>query len=42
MEVSNLSGAELRTLVIRMLKELSEDLSSIRIQTEMELTLIEI
>ena len=28
MEVSNLSDAELRTLVIRMLKEHSEDLSS--------------
>ena len=29
MEISNLSGAELKTLVIRLLKELSEDLSSI-------------
>ena len=28
MEVSNLSDAEFKTLVIRMLKELSEDLSS--------------
>ena len=30
MEISNLSEAELKTLVIRMLKELSEDLSSIK------------
>ena len=30
MEISNLSNAELETLVIRMLKELSEDLSSIK------------
>ena len=30
MEVSNLSNAEFKTLVIRMLKELSEDLSSIK------------
>ena len=30
MEISNLSGAELKTLVIRMLKELSEDLNSIK------------
>ena len=30
MEVRNLSDAEFRTLVIRMLKELSEDLSSIK------------
>ena len=30
MEISNLSGAEFKTLVIRMLKELSEDLSSIK------------
>ena len=29
-EISNLSDAELRTLVIKMLKELSEDLSSIK------------
>ena len=43
MEISNLSGAELKTLVIRMLKELSEDLSSIKeIQSEMKDTLIEI
>ena len=30
MEISNLSDAEFRTLVIRMLRELSEDLSSIK------------
>ena len=30
MEISNLSDAEFRTLVIRTLKELSEDLSSIK------------
>ena len=30
MEISNLSDAELKTLFIRMLKELSEDLNSIR------------
>ena len=30
MEISNLSDAELKTLVIRMLKELSEDLNSIK------------
>ena len=30
MERSNLSDAELKTLVIRMLKELSEDLNSIK------------
>ena len=30
MEISNLSNAEFTTLVIRMLKELSEDLSSIK------------
>ena len=43
MEISNLSYAELKTLVIRMLKELSEDLSSIRkIQSEMKDTLNEI
>ena len=29
-EISNLSDAEVKTLVIRMLKELSEDLSSIK------------
>ena len=43
METSNLLDAELKTLVIRMLKELSEDLSSIKeIQSEMKDTLIEI
>ena len=42
-EISNLSDAEFKTLVIRMLKELSEDLSSIKeIQSEMKDTLIEI
>ena len=30
MEVSNLSEAEFKTLVIRMLEELSEDLNSIK------------
>ena len=30
MEISNLSDAEFKTLVIRMLKELSTDLSSIK------------
>ena len=30
MEISNLSDAEFKTLVIRMLEELSEDLSSIK------------
>ena len=29
-EISNLSDSEFKTLVIRMLKELSEDLSSIK------------
>ena len=43
MEVSNLSDAEFKTLVIRMLKELSEDLNSIKkIQSETKDTLIEI
>ena len=43
MEISNLSDAEFKTLVIRMLKELSEDLSSIKkIQSEMKGTLTEI
>ena len=43
MEISNLSNAELETLVIRMLKELSEDLSSIKkIKSKMKDTLIEI
>ena len=43
MEISNLLDAEFKTLVIRMLKELSEDLNSIKkIQSEMKDTLIEI
>ena len=43
MEISNLSDAEFKTLVIRMTKELSEDLSSIiKIQSEMKDILIEI
>ena len=43
MEISNLSDVEFKTLVIRMLKELSEDLSSIKkIQSETKDTLIEI
>ena len=42
MEISNLSDAEFKTLVIRMLKELSEDLHSIKsIQSAMNDTLIE-
>ena len=43
MEKTNLSDAEFKTLVIRMLKELSEDLSSIKkIQSETKDTLTEI
>ena len=43
MEISNLSDAEFKTLVIRMLKELSGDLNSIKkMQSEMKDTLIEI
>ena len=43
MEISNLSDAEFKTLVIRMLKELSENLKSIKkIQSETKDTLIEI
>ena len=43
MEISNLSDAELKTLVIRMLKQLSEDLNSIKqIQSATKDTLIEI
>ena len=43
METSNLSDVEFKTLVIRMFKELSEDLSSIKnIQSVMKDTLIEI
>ena len=42
-EISNLSDAEFKTLVIRMLKELSEDLNSIKkSQSEMKDTLMEI
>ena len=42
-EISNLSDAEFKTLVIRMLKKLNEDLNSIkRIRSEMKDTLIEI
>ena len=41
MGISNLSDAEFKTLVIRMLKELSEDLSSIKkIQSETKDTLL--
>ena len=43
MEISNLSDAEYKTLVMRMLKELSEDLNSIKkMQSETKDTLIEI
>ena len=43
MEISNLSDAELKTLVIRMLKELSENLNSIKkTQPDTKGTLIEI
>ena len=43
MEISNLSDAESKTLVIRMLKELNKDLNGIKkTQSEMEDTLIEI
>ena len=42
-EISNLPDAEFKTLVIRMLKKLREDLSSIKkIQSKMKDTLIEI
>ena len=42
-EISNLSDAEFKTLAIRMLKELSEDLNGIKkIQSETKDTLIEI
>ena len=42
-EISNLSDAEFNTLVIRMLKELSEDLNSvIMIYSESKDTLVEI
>ena len=43
MEINNLSDAEFKTLAIRMLKEISEDLSSIKkTQSETKDTLIEI
>ena len=43
MEISNLSDAEFKTLVVRMFKELSEDLSSIKkTWSETKDTLIEI
>ena len=43
MQISHLSDAEFKTLVIRMLKDLIEDLSSIKkTQSEMKDTLIEI
>ena len=43
MKISNLSDAEFKTLLIRMFKELGEELKSIkRIQSEMKDTLIEI
>ena len=43
MEISNVLDAEFKTLVIRMLKEFSEDLNSIKkIQSETKDTLIEI
>ena len=43
MEISNLSDAEFKTLVIRMLKELSEDLNSTKkIQSEIKDTVIDI
>ena len=42
-EISHLSDAEFKTLLIRLLRELSEDLNSIKkIQSEMKDTLIEI
>ena len=43
MEINNLSNAEFKTLFIRMLKELNENLSSIKkTQSETKDTLIEI
>ena len=41
-EIINLPDAELKTLFIRMLKELSENLSIKKIQSEIKATLIEI
>ena len=43
MEISNLSDAEFKTLIIKVLKEFSQDLRGIqKIQSEMKDTLIEI
>ena len=43
MEINNLSDAEFKTLVIRIFKELSEDLNSIKkIQSETDYTLVKI
>ena len=43
MEISNFSDAEFKTLVMRKLKKLSEDLNSLKkIQSEMKYMLIEI
>ena len=42
MEISNLLDAEFKILVMRMLKELSEDLNIKKIQSEMKGALIEI
>ena len=43
MEISNLSDAEFKTMVIRMLQEFTEDLNSIKkIESEIKDTLIEI
>ena len=43
MKINNLSDAEFKILVIRMLKELSENLKSItKIQAEMKYVLVEI
>ena len=42
MEISNQSDAEFKTMVIRMLKELSEDLNHIKkIQAKMKVTISE-
>ena len=43
MEISNLSDAEFKTLIIRMLKKLGEDLNSIKkIQSEVKDTLLDV
>ena len=42
MQISNVLDAEFKTLVIRMLKELSEDLNIKKTQSELKDTLIEI